>query len=90
MSNLKGQRQSGRQSTRNILVENAVCNALKRIDDFISGEKVTLPSSSYRRACEDLLASEQRGAGGKKRGSRRAAALFFTFYRLEHPDWDLD
>ncbi len=76
---------------RNQSVENAVLKAIARIDDFIGGERLELPSPTHRRACEDLLASAtQEQKKGRKRGSRRTAALFFSFYRIEEPAWNFD
>lgn len=69
-------------NNRNIYVERAVNSALKRIDDFISGEELeNLPSQNYRRACDKVLRDRS--------ASARVAGLFLAFYRLEDKDWDL-
>lgn len=69
-------------SRRNARVERAVHQALERVDSFISGARVTLPTAVHRRAIEALLDSRS--------PSVKTAALFLSFYWLEDPDWDLD
>ena len=66
---------------RNEHVERAVQQSLVRIDAFLSGETIDLPSGEFRRAVDKLL-SEQRS-------SVKTAVLFLTFYRLQDPSWDL-
>ena len=69
-------------SNRNIYVERAVNEALKRIDNFINGEELQdLPLQNYRRACDNVLRDRS--------ASARVAGLFLVFYRLEDKDWDL-
>lgn len=68
--------------SRNQFVERAVDQAIARIDAFITGSSLELPSGQYRRAVDKLL-SEQKA-------SIKTAALFFAFYRLVDPGWDLD
>jgi len=63
-------------------IKTAVDAALARVDDFVSGAEVKLPSAAYRRAIDTLLESGS--------GSARTAALFFAFYWLEVPSWDFD
>ncbi len=67
---------------RNVNVEEAVRRALGRIDDFISGSTVGLPSPPHRRACEELLDGQA--------ASVRTAALFLAFYWLTDPSWDCE
>ncbi|NJN20151.1 MAG: hypothetical protein HC812_01750 [Leptolyngbya sp. RL_3_1] len=83
-SPLKIQMSNSKQTNvnRNIYVERAVNSALKRIDDFISGEELQdLPSQTYRRACDSVLRDRS--------ASARIAGLFLAFYRLEDKDWAL-
>ncbi len=69
-------------SRRNERVEQAIRNALRRIDEFVSGANLQrLPSPNHRRAIEDLLQGQ--------RASVRTATLFLMFYRLAEPGWDL-
>ena len=66
---------------RNVLVEQAVDDALGRIDAFIEGEKIhTLPSSSARAVMDGQL---QHGSN-----SVRLASLFFVFYATVDAAWD--
>ncbi len=69
------------RNRRNELVANAVDQALERIDAFIDGESIVLPSSAYRQAVDRLLTEQK--------SSIRTAALFLSFYRLQDPSWDL-
>lgn len=70
------------ETSRNIFVERAVNNALRRIDDFINGGDLDdLPSQAYRRACDEVLRDRS--------ASARIAGLFLAFYRLEDEDWGL-
>lgn len=69
-------------SRRNVFVERAVQAAISRVDDFISGRTLELPSPAHRRAVESILTHRS--------GSVRLAALFFAFYWLEDSEWDLD
>jgi hypothetical protein len=66
---------------RNEEVERAIHQALIRIDAFLGGETIDLPSGEFRRAVDKLL-SEQKS-------SVKTAVLFLTFYRLQDPGWDL-
>ena len=67
---------------RNINVERAVELALERIDYFLAGGDVELPTSESRHACDRLL--EEQSA------STITACLFFTFYRLVEPTYDFN
>jgi hypothetical protein len=67
---------------RNVNVEKAVARALERIDEFISGRTVNLPTPPHRRACEELLDGQAPSA--------RTATLFLLFYWLVDPSWDCD
>ena len=58
-----------KEPRRNLLVEQSVNRTLGRIDDFISGEEINLPTPAHQRACEDLLT---------KSASVRTAALFLS------------
>ncbi|MCC6419966.1 MAG: hypothetical protein IT429_17155, partial [Gemmataceae bacterium] len=71
-----------KESRRNVLVERAVNKALERVDDFVSGEEVDLPTPAHRRACETLL--DTRSA------SVKTAVLFLVFYWLEDQTWDMN
>jgi DNA mismatch endonuclease Vsr len=53
---------------------------MERIDYFISGAKVELPTPPHRRACDELL--------NTKSASLVTATLFLVFYWLEEPTWD--
>lgn len=71
-----------KRSNRNVYVERAVNRALARIDDLIGGAELQkLPSSAYRRACDQVL--QDRSA------SARVAGLFLAFYQLEDADWTM-
>lgn len=63
---------------RNVKVHAAILQALQRVDAFLSGETVTLPSTPYRRAADALLG---------KSASVRTAGLFLAFYALQDPAW---
>ena len=67
---------------RNTLVESAVKRALERIDDFISGEEVDLPTPAHRKACDTLL--------DKEYASVVTAILFLTYYWLKDQTWDMN
>lgn len=69
-----------RRSTRNMDVERAVNKALERIDAFIAGETVELPTPQYRKACDELLTMQA--------ASVKTCVLFLGFYQLENPAWD--
>jgi hypothetical protein len=69
-------------AARNTQVEEAVTRAVERIDHFLSGGKLALPTTPHRRACEELL--------DKQRASVKVAALFLMFYWLIDRDWDRD
>jgi hypothetical protein len=70
------------KNNRNIYVESAVNRALSRIDDFIGGAELQkIPSSSHRRACDQVI--HDRSA------SARVAGLFLAFYRLEDTQWNM-
>src|SRR6266849_2326376 len=69
-------------AARNLQVEDAVTQALERIDHFIAGGKVALPTAPHRRACEELLDGQ--------RASVKVAAMFLMFYWLRAEDWDRD
>lgn len=56
--------------------------ALERIDSFINGERVVLPSKEYRRAAEVLL--------DKQSASVRTATLYLLYYWVCDPDWDVN
>lgn len=71
---------SSEAGCRNEAVEKAVRAALMRIDDFIGGARLILPSAKYRHACDHLLSNQ--------RPSTKTAVLFLMFYWLESPDWD--
>jgi hypothetical protein len=75
-------RASRRASARNLVVERAVHRAIDRIDYFLSGGELSLPSAEHRRGCEDLLE--------RQRASVRVSAMFFIFYWLEDENWDRD
>lgn len=68
--------------TRNIFVEQAVREALGRIDEILAGKEVTLPSAENRRAVDEMIET--------KKGSVRTATLFFFFYRIEAPEWNME
>ncbi|MBN9118312.1 MAG: hypothetical protein J0I06_03980 [Planctomycetes bacterium] len=63
-------------------MEEAVRLALERIDAFINGEKVALPSKEHRRAADTLLEEQA--------PSVRTAALYLMYYWVSDPDWDLN
>ncbi len=67
---------------RNVSVEQAVSRALARIDDFVSGSPVDLPTPPHRQACEELLDGQA--------ASVRTAVLFLLFYWRVDPSWDCD
>jgi hypothetical protein len=75
-------RASRETTTRNVIVERAVSQAIARIDYFLSDGELSLPEAKYRRACEDLLE--------KQSPSAKVAAMFFIFYWLEDKSWDRD
>jgi hypothetical protein len=75
-------REGGGRSLRNVVVEAAVNKALERVDAFISGGQVALPTPPHRRACEELLDTQA--------GSVRTAVLFLTFYWQEDRSWDVN
>ena len=63
---------------RNTKVEQAVLNAIERIDYFLAGGEINLPVASYRKACDVLIS---------KSASVRTAGLFLAFYALQDADW---
>lgn len=67
---------------RNDAVEAAVHAALDRIDAFIAGEEVKLPSAALLEACNALLSQQ--------RPSAQTAGLFLAFYWLQNEAWDGD
>ncbi|HEY6333265.1 MAG TPA: hypothetical protein VI756_28330, partial [Blastocatellia bacterium] len=67
--------------TGNPFVRNAVAAAIGRLDEFISGARVNLPRPKYRHAIDHLI--ERRSS------SVTASVLFFLFYWLQDPSWDL-
>ena len=68
------------KSKRNIRVEEAVRLTLDRIDYFLAGGELRLPTPESRHACDRLLAEQS--------ASTVTACLFFTFYRLLEPTYD--
>lgn len=74
----------GNSVGRNRLVELAVEQAISQMDAFLSGETVALPSSEYRRKCDDLLREKSVSA------SVKTAVLYLVFYWLQDPEWDLN
>lgn len=66
---------------RNVKVEQAVLGAIARIDFFLSGEALELPSALHRKACNALLG---------KSASVRTAGLFLAFYALQQEGWKYD
>jgi hypothetical protein len=78
----RAHKSGGGGARRNVKVEEAVNKALARVDSFITGEKVRLPTPECRRACEELLE--------KQSASVRTATLFLVFYWLSEPSWDCD
>lgn len=69
---------AGNARERNVKVHDAILQAVKRIDAFLGGETVSLPSTPYRRAADALLG---------KSASVRTAGLFLAFYALQDPYW---
>ena len=69
------------QRGRNEYVERAVQQALRRIDAFLDGETIDLPSGEFRRVVDTLLREQK--------ASVKTAVLFLAFYRLQDPGWDL-
>ena len=74
MSKRKKPRRSSepRESRRNQQVETAVRLALERVDAFVNGERVILPSKEHRRAAKTLL--------DKQHASVRTATLYLLCY----------
>lgn len=68
------------KTKRNINVERAIALALERIDYFLAGGEIGLPSPESRHACDSLLEAQS--------ASIVTACLFFTFYRLVEPTYD--
>ncbi|CAN7557530.1 hypothetical protein [Mesorhizobium sp. LjRoot246] len=68
-------------STRNRFVEEAVSQALGRVDAFIDGERLArIPKGDLRAVLDAQL--------GHGSNSVRLASLFFTFYQLQDAAWD--
>lgn len=63
---------------RNTTVEKAASAAIDRIDYFIGGGKLQLPTGDNRKSCDAQLA---------QRGSIRLASLFLAFYSISDPKW---
>ena len=68
------------KSKRNVNVERAIEQALRRIDYFLANGEVELPTTEGRHAADRMLKEQS--------ASIRAACLFFTFYRLVEPTYD--
>lgn len=68
-------------SERNKTVEDAVRLALERVDAYINGENVVLPSKEHRRAADALLDGQA--------ASVRTATLYLMCYWVCDPGWDL-
>src|ERR1051325_5091230 len=65
------------KSKRNVNVERAITIILERIDYFLAGGEVELPTPESRHATDRLLKEQS--------ASTRTACLFFTFYKLVEP-----
>jgi len=68
------------ESRRNVNVERTVDLALERIDYFLAGGEVRLPSPESRHACDRLIDDQT--------PSIITACLFLTFYRVIDPTYD--
>src|SRR5918911_3493541 len=68
------------KSKRNVNVERAIALALERIDYFLAGGEVELPTPEGRHASDRLLEGQS--------ASTITACLFFTFYRLIEPSYN--
>jgi hypothetical protein len=67
--------------TGNPLVRDAVLAAIGRLDEFILGARLELPTPKYRRAVDLLIE--------KSSPSVITSSLFFLFYWLQDATWDL-
>jgi hypothetical protein len=65
-----------------VKVEEAVEKTVERIDHFISGGKISLPSPAHRRACEEHF--------DKRSASVKTATLFLMYHWSVEPGWDMD
>lgn len=65
---------------RNVLVESAVLEALKCIDEILAGAVPPLPPPAHRRAVDTLVR--------ERKGSVRLATLYFLFYWMLEPTWN--
>lgn len=63
-------------------VAKATRKALERIDHFIQGGTLTPPDAKYLAACDELIRTRS--------ASVYTGILFFMFYWLEQPGWNLN
>lgn len=65
---------------RNVLIERATRKAIERVDGFLAGESLGLPSPKSRRIADAQLSH--------RANSVRLASLFLAFYSTVDPQWD--
>jgi len=72
---------SGARHAQDNPASRATRKALERVDAFLQGATLDLPAPEYFYACREV---------SRSRSPRDfAAVLFFMFYWLEEPTWDL-
>lgn len=74
--------ESDERQTHASSVSRATRKALERVDALLHGATLKPPAAQYKRACDELV--QRRSA------SDLTAVLFFVFYWLEEPAWDVN